>query len=158
MGDLSPMPTPKPFVQIACVCEKVLIEPDNVPSLIRVVDTYTLNTPTEPPPGFKTGAKLTAYVSLKSGDVIGNFEVGLRLIPPDGKGHPVKKWPTEFRGNEHGVNMKIEFTLEDPQFGLYWFDVLWGDDVLTRIPFRLRTKPAEEPTGETVAPNETVTS
>lgn len=33
------MPSPKPFVQVACVCEKVLRESDSVPSLIRILDT-----------------------------------------------------------------------------------------------------------------------
>jgi hypothetical protein len=146
----------KPFVQVACVCEKVLIEPDNVPSLIRIVDTYTLELPGKPlPPGVKLQTDLTAFVSLKSGDVIGDFEVGLRLNAPDGKDHPVRMWPVEFKGGEHGANLKIAFTLQDPKIGLYWFDVLWGSDVLTRIPFRLKSK-ALEPTGDVVAPNETV--
>ena len=149
--------TPKPFVQIACVCEKVLIEPDNVPSLIRVVDTYMLELPaTDPPLGIKIAASLTAFISLKSGDVIGDFEVGLRLNAPDGKEHPTRTWPAEFRGAENGVNMKIAFTLQDVKFGLYWFDVLWGDEVLTRIPFRLKPTPSES-TDAVAAPNETVT-
>jgi hypothetical protein len=64
-------------------------------------------------------------------------------------------WPVEFLGGERGVNLKIVFTLQAPKFGLYWFDVLWRDEVLTRIPFRLKSK-SIEPTDDVAAPNETV--
>jgi hypothetical protein len=151
------VPNPKPWVQIACVCEKVLIEPDNVASLIRIVDTYLIDTPPpELPTDFKVGMELTAFISLKSGDVVGESEIGLRLITPDDDQHPFRMWPVEFRGGESGVNLKIGFGLATPKFGLYWFDVLWKDEVLTRIPFRLKPKPAES-TAPVVVPNETVT-
>jgi hypothetical protein len=156
MGRVS-VSNPKPLVQVACICEKVLIEPDNVPSLIRVVDTYTLELPgSEPPAGFRFGVNLTVFVSLKSGDVVGEFEVGLRLTAPDSTEHPVRTWPVEFRGDEHGANLTIAFSLQEPKFGLYWFDVLWGDDVLTKIPLRLKPRSTESTVAEAV-PNETAT-
>ena len=66
------MANPKPFVQAACICEKVLVEPDKVASLIRVVDTYFLERPKEPlPPNVEARLDLTIFVSLKSGDVTG---------------------------------------------------------------------------------------
>ena|SRR5689334_413866 len=130
----------KPFVQIACVCEKVLHEKDGVASLIRVVDTYTMELPKDVPAGFTLATQLTAFVSLKSGDVIGQFPVGLRLNQPNGKALPTREMPVEFKGNESGANLQIEFALANPAVGLYWIDVLWGDEILTRIPFRLKTK------------------
>jgi len=152
-----PMPDAKPLVQIACIAEKVLIEPDNVASLIRVVDTYNLPAlPEAPAPGVLFQTELTAFISLKSGDVVGEFEVGLRLRNPDGKDSPIRMWKTEFLGGEQGVNMKIAFTLTAPKFGFYWFDVLWGHEVLTRIPFRLKSIPQESKT-DAVVPSETAT-
>lgn len=147
---------PRPHIQIACVCEKVLMETDSVLSVIRVVDTYTLET-SELPTGYKGAAELTAVVSLKSGDVVGEHEVGLRLVPPDGADRPVQRWPVEFRGGEHGVNLTIKFTLLEPKIGLYWFDVLWADEVLTRIPFRMKLKNQTESTASEAAPRETTT-
>jgi hypothetical protein len=88
-------------------------------------------------------ADLTAFISLKSGDVVGEREVGLRLNSPDGKPRPVKKWLVRFNGQDHGVNLTIAFTLTSPQYGLYWFDVLCADHVLTRIPFRLKPRTTE---------------
>ncbi len=155
------MSKPKPWVQIACVCENVLIEPDNVASLIRVVDTYTLPFAPDAPPiavPVGVGMQLTAFISLKSGDVIGDFEVGLRLKTPDEDEQPVRRWPIELRGGEHGANLKITFGIQKPKLGLYWFDVLWGDDVLTRIPFRLKAVSTSESKGSEDAPIETTTT
>lgn len=131
------MPAPKPLVQVACICEKVLTETDNVPSLIRIVDTYNLRIPD----GGRiedVGVELTAYIALKSGDVTGEHSVGLRLVPPGDERPHIRTWPVVFRGGEHGTNMKIQFVIPRPGEGLYWFDVLWGDEMLTRIPFRLK--------------------
>lgn len=147
------MPSPKPHVQIACVCEKVLLETDAVPSLVRVVDTYTVDLPGQVPAGFKFATQLTAFVALKSGEVVGRFDVGLRLTQPDGKMHLANKWTAEFKGQEMGVNIRLEFSIQDPKEGLYWFDVLWGEDseVLTRIPFRLRVRQAAVSNAEVAA-------
>ena len=147
----------KPLVQVACVCEKVIIEADKVATLIRIVDTYFLEIPSEPlPQGIKPVIQLTAFIALKSGDVVGNFEVGIRLRrPEETKDGEIRKWPVEFRGEESGVHLKIDFVVQEPKLGLYWWDVLWEDELLTRIPFRLKLKePA--PMGDGVAPSETV--
>lgn len=144
-------PSPKPWVQAACICEKVLVEQDRVASLIRVVDTYTLSVPESIPDGWKPKTDLTAFVALKSGDAEGQFEVGLRLVDPNGKASPIRKWPIELRGGEHGANLKVEFNLLEPVMGLYWFDVLWTDgELLTRIPFRLKPEQpiSQKPTDE----------
>lgn len=132
---------PKPLVQAACICENVLIEPDGVASLIRLVDTYTLQLPdpNELPllPGV-LGLQLAAFVALKSGDVVGEFEIELQLTDPDGKRQAIRKWPVVMNGGEHGATLRLKFALGNPKQGLYWFDVLWNDEALTRIPFRIK--------------------
>jgi hypothetical protein len=143
----------KPWVQAACVCERVLVEQDRVPSLIRIVDTYTMAVPPEPIEGAVVTTTLTAFVSVKSGSAVGHFEIGLRLVDPEGKMGPVRKWHIELRGDEHGANLKVDFALPNAKMGLYWFDVLWtDDDLLTRIPFRLKAIPVQGPKDETGEP------
>ena len=149
------MANPKPFVQVACICEKVLVEPDKVASLIRVVDTYFIELPKDPlPSNCAAVLDLTVFVSLKSGDVTGEHKIGLRLVSPDNKSQPAKEWPAEFLGGEAGVSLKVAFSMGKVTFGLYWFDVLWEGEVLTRIPFRLKAKDSES-TDALVAPIET---
>lgn len=150
------MLTPKPFVQLACVCEKALVEPDNVASLIRVVDTYTVDPPAvELPPNVGVALPLTVVVSLKSGDVVGEHGVGLRLVNPNGDASTVGQWALIFNGGEHGVNIQIAFSLHSPTYGLYWFDVLWGDELLSRIPLRVKPR-TSEPAAGPVESTETV--
>jgi len=137
------MANTKPFVQIACVCEQAMVESDNVVSVIRVVDTFAVHLPEESPEGVKLAITLNLVVMLKSGDIKGEYEVALILRQPNKKSGELRKWPVVFEGGEHGVNAKIQFNLVQPQFGLYWIDVVWKDETLTSIPFRL--KPAETP-------------
>lgn len=139
--------TPKPWVQFACVCEKALREPDNVASLIRIVDTYFLDK-TQPLPAPLSAAAqwalpLTIAVSLKSGDVVGEHELALRLTQPDGQQKPIRKWPIRFEGGESGATLVMEFILGAPEFGLYWFEVLWAEELLVRIPLRVKPKAIE---------------
>jgi hypothetical protein len=141
------MPKSKPIVQVACICEKVLIEPDNVASLIRIVDTYMLRVPPNEPLPKGVGVELTAFVSLKSGDVVGEFQVGLQLKDPDGNETPLGKWPIVLNGDEHGANLRIDFSLANPKIGLYWFVLLWREEELTSIPFRLKYAPLAAETG-----------
>jgi hypothetical protein len=150
MGEevVTEIPASKPWVQFACVCEKVLREPDNVASLIRIVDTYNLDVPPEFPKGFELppgisggwALPLTIAVSLKSGDVSGEYEIGLRLTRPSGQQTPIRKWPAVFRGGEAGVTLVMAFVLESPTSGLYWIEVLWFSEVLARIPLRINPK------------------
>jgi hypothetical protein len=140
-------------VQVACACEKVLREHDDVPTLVRIVDTYTIDPPPAPPAGVPVSyvLPLTIFLSLKSGDVVGDHAIGVRLTYPSGKSSDVREWPVSFGGGEHGAHVQIAFALQMPEVGLYWFDVLWGEDVLTRIPLRVRTRTS----ASSVAPNET---
>jgi hypothetical protein len=137
------MANTKPFVSLACVCEKALQEADKVLSLIRVVDTYYVP-PTPPglPPDIKPAVDVTVVVTLKSGDVVGSYEIGLALRPPIGAPAPEpKKWPIVFKGAEQGANAIVKFPVSTDVLGLYWFDVLWKGEVLTSIPFKLVAAP-----------------
>ena len=139
------MSNPKPLVAVACFCENVLEEQDGVVSAIRIVDTYIIPPLPEgieiPPDAVRGVILLKGLVSFKSGDFVGPGIIHLmmhrttgevaRLSPPEG-------FPVELKGGEHGANLKLQIPLGVKNFGLFWFDVLWGDELLTRIPLRLR--------------------
>jgi hypothetical protein len=133
------MAKPKPFVAVACVCERVLQEKDNVNSVVRIVDTFNIEMPQGLPPGIKPAVPITLFVSLKSGDVTGAYDVELRLKSPSGKTSPTLKWPVALGGGEQGVNAVLNVTIAEPEFsGIYWMDVVWESEMLTSIPFKLR--------------------
>lgn len=128
-----------PFVALACICEKLLQDKDDVLTLVRVVDTYYLQLPEGAPEGVVGGLDLSGVISIKSGDVKGEFEMLVVLRTPDGKTKPItdKPIPVVLNGGEHGVNIKLSITVAVKEYGLYWFDVMWGNDVLTSIPLKL---------------------
>jgi hypothetical protein len=132
------MQNTKPYVNVACICEKVLQEKDNVLSAIRLVDTYYLQPPPLMPEGITGAVDLSALVLLKSGDVTGKSELGIQIRAPSGRVIELpEKWPVLLNGGEHGVNFVMKFTMPVREFGLHWFDVVWQGEVLTSFPLKL---------------------
>jgi hypothetical protein len=155
--------TKKPYVAAACVCEKIVTEPDGVNSIIRIVDTYTIPECPGLPPDVRPTLNLLVYVSLKSGAVTGSHDIGIVLRRPDGTKEGPQRYPVVFPDMpEGGVNLQLNIALarpgEVPAPGLYWCGVLWDwddeltgivwdwDDELTSIPFRVkRAEPTKTP-------------
>ena len=139
------MANTKPFVQAASVCEKILIEPDGVASLIRMVDVFHLDLESTPVvPNIPPGMQFAVVIALKSGDVAGNFDMGVRLVRPSGKVEDTQNIPVVLQGGGHGANIRINVVIANPEYGLHWFDVLWSGEILTRIPLDLKkAKPSQ---------------
>ena len=141
------MDSPKPLIAVACFCENILTEKDGVLSAIRIVDTYTIPQIPEGaqmPDGLQGVIMLNGLITLKSGDFAGSGKVSLvmqrvtgdrvALSPPEG-------WPVTLNGGEHGSSIQLHMPLGIKNFGLVWFDVLWNDEVITRIPLKLQQGP-----------------
>ncbi|TAK64999.1 MAG: hypothetical protein EPO22_05350 [Dehalococcoidia bacterium] len=128
-----------PWVQAALFCERVLIEHDNVPSMIRVIDQIRhpivasgpgVVAPTLP-------YQLNGFIALKPGAAKGRFDYAIVMETPAGLKRQVANGSFTFAGGPHnGVNIPFQLAIVFDQEGLYWFDiVLDGDRVLTRMPF-----------------------
>lgn len=136
-----------PYLQNALLCEKLLVDGDGVQSYIRVVDRITIaatgsDPPTEMPP---QQLDLVLCVSLKGGDARGRHALKIRPEMPSGEQLPGVEVGLNLEGSERGVNVNVN--LKPIQFGaegLWWFDVLFGDNetLMTRVPLRLRYEPA----------------
>ncbi len=128
-----------PYLVVAALCEKVLQEASGVLSLIRIVDRMTISTqgvgaPEEMPPGT---VSITAVISLKSGQARGSDSVMIRLERPSGVKTQIGTFPVFFEGEDRGSNIIFDLALFVEEQGLYWFDVLIGDRLLTRMPLRI---------------------
>ena len=128
-----------PYVQMALLCERVLQEKDNVLSVIRAIDRFTItaagqNPPAEMPPG---AINAMLVVTLKSGDMRGRFNI--RVVPrsPSLKTMPEIAAGVLLEGGDRGVNFLAEVHMAVTEEGLYWFDVYLEDQLLTRIPMRV---------------------
>jgi hypothetical protein len=134
------MPNTKPYVAAAFLCERAIRGDDEVVSITRIVDTYTV-VPQEVPEGRAPVVELTLFVALKSGDVLGQSHV---VIRPRSSGTPDTTAVTEsgeipivLNGGEHGANIIMTLVFPAAKMGLFWLDVLWNDQFLTSVPLKL---------------------
>lgn len=127
-----------PYVAIAVFCERMLHERDNVVSLIRVIDRVIMSVSADAPeemPPFQT--TLTLVLSFKAGFARGKYRVTVRPNAPSGEILPEVSMPALFEGDERGVQHQIGLTMHFKEEGLYWFDVLIEDAIITRVPLRI---------------------
>ena len=78
----------------------------------------------------------------------GQFTQRTRLLRPDQKTSVVTGQPIRFQlqGPEMLVtNIEVFFNLEFPAAGVYWVEVLLGDEMKIRFPLRLAPAPAGVP-------------
>lgn len=138
------MANTKPLVAAACFCENVIEGKDGVFSAIRIVDTYIIP---KIPEGIQVKGDLhgmivvNGLIILKAGDVTGTGTVGLIMNKLDGERvniSPEGGWPVVLNGGSHGVNIRIQMPLGVKNFGLFWFDVTWDGEILTRIPLNIQ--------------------
>ncbi len=127
-----------PYVQTAAFCDQVIEGKDGVLSLIRVVDRLF----SDPGAGVGEGSPppvhlLTAVVMLKSGSARGGHMLRIRPEAPSGLKLPEIQLSVLFEGEDRGVNVMVPLALPTGDAGLYWFDILVGDQLLTRMPLRV---------------------
>jgi hypothetical protein len=128
-----------PYLTAAVLCERVLQEKDEVISIIRMIDrlTVTVNAAGSPETMPPAAVNFTALIALKSGSAKGRMTVKWRTEIPSGLKLPDQLFPVFFEGEDRGVNLVINLNMIAEQEGLYWFDVLLDEQLLTRIPLRI---------------------
>jgi uncharacterized protein DUF6941 len=136
---------PMPHVVAALFCEKVLQEKDGSLTVVRIADRLTYTLPPELPEGVKPLAQLAGLIALRSGSASGKFTLKIRSNSPSGKqDEDFFSSPIELRGGDHGQNMILNISMGILEDGLFWFDVILDDRVLTRIPLMVvRGEPAQ---------------
>jgi len=154
-----PIDESKPLIAAAFVCERVLVEEGNIYSAIRIVDKYTMMVtqinalpdpnakPVLPVPSGQQiltppAIDMTALVMLRAGSLTGKHEVSIVIQDPNGTDRPFPQtMPVEFKLNNPAeaaiLNIKLLLPNNAPE-GLYWINVLWDAEPLTRIPVSLR--------------------
>jgi hypothetical protein len=144
-----------PFVNLAAFCDRVLQERDGTISLIRVIDRIALvpleGVPPEQMPPLTVHAN--AVLGFKSGPAQGIRDLGLKIRNPQGVVQETKPpFPLEFLGGSQGVNLVFTLGFEARQAGVYWIDVLIGNEVITSMPLEVAyqaqsSEPAPTPPG-----------
>lgn len=132
-------PPTGPFVAAALICERVLQEKDNVLSLIRVIDqlTHTIVGPSMPDELPKVSYNLTFFLAFKSGRARGRQDVSLIMEDPSGIRNRVMSQSIQLEGENRGANLVIQSNITFNAEGIYWFDVLLEEQLVTRMPFKV---------------------
>ena len=124
------------YLQMALFCEKVLKEADNVLSVIRIVDRFTVPgvTPEMPPQPLA----FMIVISFKSGFMRGKQVIAIRPKSPTGDDLPAMEFPVLFEGDDdRGLAMAFPIQWVPPEEGLYWWDVYLNQELVTRMPLRV---------------------
>src|SRR5437899_4300072 len=124
-----------PYLQVASFCEKVLIEAGQIASIIRLVDRFMVNGPT--PEMQPTMLNFYMVISLKSGFVRGKHTIRIAPSSPTGKEMPAFNAPQLFEGENRGVMLAAMMNFQVQEEGIYWFDVYFEDQLMTRMPLQV---------------------
>jgi hypothetical protein len=132
----------------ALLCERVLLEKDDVASVIRLVDTFYVTIPKELPAGATPAIPLTLLLSFKRSDEpdMNTHQVKLKIQPPQG---PIQDLPMAMDfgfkpGEVASSNLIITIQFGAKEFGRFRLDVFVdGEGPIAEIPFMLleRTEP-----------------
>jgi hypothetical protein len=152
-----------PFLQAALLCEKVLLEPDGVATVIRIIDQITvqpllvgspspeaaqLDSPgaeesapaPSPPPSV---LPVSLVVIFKSGNAPGNYLLAVVLQTPDGRERPLPSQEIELTAAPHGGAQHVhQLNLVVREPGDYRFDVSLNGQFVTSVPLRVDFAPS----------------
>jgi hypothetical protein len=135
-----------PYLNTAIFCERAIQERDGVLSLIRMIDKFITAVagpgpvvPDQMPP---VPVNLTLVVILKPGEARGRFTVKVRPEAPSGLRLPEVEAPVSFSGApDAAANLLFNVNMIATEEGVYWFDILLDDQLLTRTPLRIEYSP-----------------
>lgn len=129
-----------PHLNTAMICERILNEQDGVVSAIRIIDRVTFGAD---PDGNLLNPQypVTLFIGFRAGSARGRHSLSLQVEKPSGEQIPLLTAPMHFEGEERGANVFFAMPFEPDQEGLYWFDVILGEERVTRIPLRAVYQP-----------------
>lgn len=138
------MDKPRPYVTAALLCQNVLQEKDESLTLVRVADRLQYRVEGLPQ-GTKPMIAIQGLLSIKSGPVTGDHTITVVSEKPSGTRKQVHSLPVKLLGRDHGQNIVLNIALGIEEDGLYWFDVLFDEELLTRIPLMVIPLPEQIP-------------
>jgi Family of unknown function (DUF6941) len=150
---VQPMPTvfkDGPYLNSALLNERTIQEIDGVLTLVRVVDKVTTRAfgTTEPQPAEMPAFMASLYLTviLRAGRARGDYLLTVRPEDPTGAQLPGSENQLTFTGTDDGAGASviINMNLGIQHEGLYWFNILLNDQLLTRVPLRIEYQPVQD--------------
>jgi hypothetical protein len=138
---------PRPWVLVAAFCQNAIIEANTGSvSVIKITDSvgFAGMTPEMRPQPLQ----LTMVIILKSDEMRGQYHVRIRCTSPQGQVTTGQEILFVFEGGARGVQTVMPMALIATEPGLYWFDVMIEDDILTRVPLTVLYQRIQQPPGQ----------
>lgn len=136
---------PRPWVQVAAICHTALLENTGQMSVIRITDRIAVAGVT--PQMQAQPIQLTMAISIKSGEMHGQYNIRIRVTSPQGQETMGQEIMFLFEGGDRGVQSVIPIAMVITETGTYWFDVLLEEEVLTRVPLTVLYQRMQLPPG-----------
>ena len=128
-----------PYVTVACICDRALLEQDGALSLIRIVDRIGMTAigpaaPDDMPP---LDHQFTIVVIVKSGPYKGPATLRIEAEAPSGLKQPTISTDFHMEGDERGQQFRFNIKTKFEDTGLYWWHVFVNNNFVTKIPLRV---------------------
>ena len=127
-----------PFLVSAVLCEKIITEKNNVATLIRIVDKFTLGPIGNIPQAFMEQAafRVFAFISFKSGDAKGKKNLRIKMRLATGETSTETSVPLVFKGGSQGPSAHVEMGVPAKE-GLHWIEVYLDTKLVTKMPLKV---------------------
>jgi hypothetical protein len=119
-----------PYVAIAVFCADARQNPDGTLTLNDILDRLAVSDAAVRLPQV---ASVVAVVAVRCRPPWGAHQLGLDVHEPGGAVRRLTRIPVDTATEGENVARILRLDLEIHQFGDYWFDVGWDDQVVTRI-------------------------
>jgi hypothetical protein len=139
-----------PYVAAAFFCERLIEGKDGVFSVIRIVDRAQVEVGSNDPSLLQVLQErnilpiwpTTIFLSIKAGPATGKANIEIIAQRPSGKRTSLHSFPIELKGADQGANFVLNMNVSISEEGLHWFDIMFNDSLLTRIPLTIVRTPA----------------
>jgi hypothetical protein len=132
-----------PYVTMASLCERILIERDGTYSAIRIVDRVIHTVRGTNPAGQMDPFPFQLQMLiLKAGAAVGRATLEIQTRLPSGLTAEKSLSTIHFGGEERGPSVPVTLNLTLEYEGLYWFEVMVDGRLLTKVPLRVEYRPA----------------
>ncbi|MBI1901003.1 MAG: hypothetical protein HYS13_07820 [Planctomycetia bacterium] len=126
-----------PFLTMAVLCERVLTDKDEVVSLIRIVNKFTIRGPwPSMPPG---AVESTMAIGFRRGDAPAKHYVRIACYDPGGKHltEVTKDFKFPKPEPDAGQNLFVNLRLAVEKTGRYWFHVMLDGKLVTKMSMQV---------------------
>lgn len=129
------MGAPKPYLQAACFCERVIIDrADMSASVIRILGRIDVQLPKNWPDKLPIPEiQANLFAAFGAGDYQGSGKISIVAVGPDGKRVPAASQDVTLNAAQI-TNVTANIRMGGALPGIHWFEIYWDDVLETKVP------------------------